>query len=106
MVTPYSSALKLTFPSSLLSSNYYTLSVTEFLHNPYSPLKADNQWSASSALSVNLYANNMLSQVTSSIDPILLTLPLDSTNPYVANLIEAVFSSSPTTTKEKVIQNN
>ena len=104
-MTPFSvSPLSVQLPSSLLSSSHTSvLMVSENPRNIYLPLRSSSLRAASPLVSANFYLNSVLTPIDNLTTPILLTIPLLSSSPYVLNLTQAVFSSASSTSKSHVI---
>ena len=79
------------------------LGVTTNPSNIYSPLRQASLRSASPTVSINFYVNATLTPLSSLATPFILTIPFHSSTPSVHRLIQAVFSASPSTSKEQVI---
>lgn len=103
--TPFSSSsLSLELPSSLVHPHLSDLMIiVENSRSIYSPLKAHSFRPASGVVSLNYYVDGAATPVTGLSSPILIEIPLLISSPSVKNLIEAVFSSSPSTSKDQVL---
>ena len=107
-ITPFSSStLVIKVPSSIvLPTSSTALIMIENSQSIYAPLKAPSLRPASGIVSLNYYVDKANTPISDLSSPVVIEIPLLTSSPSVKRLIEAVFSSSPTTSKERVISNN
>ena len=68
-------------------------------------MKASSFRPASGVVSANYFVDRTLTPLSHLPTPILLQIPLLASSPTVQRLLEAVFSSSPSSSKQQVIAN-
>ena len=93
-------------PSSIsesLSNN--TLIITETKLSIYNALRETSLHSSTGVVSLNYFVNSTLPPLSNLSIPLLITLPLRTSSKSVQKLNQAVFSSSASTTKQRVIEN-